>query len=93
MRPVGSITTSVLLALGALLLPSLAHADTESGGAKHHGGEAALKLPPLDSVEVLGMTGHDLLMFGLIVAVAGIGFGVFTPVSYTHLTLPTKRIV
>ena len=79
MRPVGSIATSLLLALGALLLPSLAFADTESGAGKpHHGGEAALKLPPLDSVQVLGMSGHDLLMFGLLVAAAGILFGVVT---------------
>jgi K(+)-stimulated pyrophosphate-energized sodium pump len=77
LRPVGSIAASVLVTLGALLSSSFAHAD--EGATTHHaGGEAALKLPPLDSVEVLGMTGHDLLMFGLLVAAAGIVFGVFT---------------
>ena len=79
MRPSGSITRSILAALGALLLPSLAHADTSPPGEKvHHGGEASLVLPPLDSVTVLGMSGHDLLMFGLLVAAAGIVFGVVT---------------
>jgi K(+)-stimulated pyrophosphate-energized sodium pump len=58
-----------------LALPSLAFAEE---GKKHHGGEANLVLPPLDSVEVLGMTGHDLLMIGLLVAAAGIAFGVLT---------------
>ena len=65
MRPVASIPASIFAALGALLLPAVALADTETGGKVHHGGEASLVLPPLDSVEVLGMTGHDLLMFGL----------------------------
>ena len=79
MRPVGAIAASILVTLGALLRPSLAMADTAEGAPAHHaGGEAALKLPPLDSVTVLGMSGHDLLMFGLLVAAAGILFGVVT---------------
>jgi K(+)-stimulated pyrophosphate-energized sodium pump len=77
LRPFGSLASSILVTLGALFAPSLAFADSE-GAKPHHGGEAALKLPPLDSVEVLGMSGHDLLMLGLLVAAAGIAFGLFT---------------
>jgi K(+)-stimulated pyrophosphate-energized sodium pump len=77
LRPVGALASSILVTLAALFAPSLAFADSE-GAKPHHGGEAALKLPPLDSVEVLGMSGHDLLMIGLLVAAAGIAFGLFT---------------
>ena len=62
---------SILCALTALLVPSLAFAVDEP----HHGGEASLILPDLASVQVLGMSGRSLLMFGLLVAAAGIGFG------------------
>jgi K(+)-stimulated pyrophosphate-energized sodium pump len=64
----------VLLALCALLLPSAAFAAEPHKG----GGEASLVLPDLASVTVLGMTGHDLLLFGLVVAALGIGFGLVT---------------
>jgi K(+)-stimulated pyrophosphate-energized sodium pump len=87
LRPLGSIASSIVAAAGALVLPSLALAAEE--GQTHHGGEANLKLPPLDSVEVLGMTGHDLLMFGLLVAIAGIAFGVLTLKQVKNL--PTHK--
>ncbi|MDX9719539.1 MAG: sodium-translocating pyrophosphatase, partial [Myxococcota bacterium] len=41
-------------------------------------GEADLKLPDLGSVQFLGaISGHNLLLFGLIICVAGLGFGYF----------------
>ncbi|HTS86873.1 MAG TPA: sodium/proton-translocating pyrophosphatase, partial [Gemmatimonadales bacterium] len=43
----------------------------------HAGGEANLILPDLGSVTFLGLTGHNLLLFGLIVSALGIGFGLF----------------
>ncbi|HEV8245391.1 MAG TPA: sodium-translocating pyrophosphatase, partial [Polyangiaceae bacterium] len=64
---------STLFGLVALLIPGLALAD--EGASPHHGGEASLILPDLGSVQVLGMSGRSLLMFGLLVAAAGIGFG------------------
>ncbi|HSD21044.1 MAG TPA: sodium/proton-translocating pyrophosphatase, partial [Anaeromyxobacter sp.] len=44
--------------------------------APHHGGgEANLVLPDLGSETFLGVTGHSLLLFGLIVCAAGLAFG------------------
>jgi K(+)-stimulated pyrophosphate-energized sodium pump len=45
--------------------------------APHHGGEANLVLPDLSQAQFLGLDGRTLLMFGLLVAVAGLGFGLF----------------
>jgi K(+)-stimulated pyrophosphate-energized sodium pump len=52
-----------------MLVPSLASAQ------EHHGGEANLVLPDLSSVTLLGHSGRDLLMMGLIVPVLGLLFG------------------
>jgi K(+)-stimulated pyrophosphate-energized sodium pump len=41
----------------------------------HQGGEASLVLPDLTQGLFLGVTGHTLLLFGLVVAVAGLFFG------------------
>ena len=50
-----------------------------AGGGAPHGGEASLELPDLNSVTFFGgVTGHNLLMFGLIICAAGLGFGMFT---------------
>jgi K(+)-stimulated pyrophosphate-energized sodium pump len=59
---------------GAVLLAALlAGAGTraeESGG-----GEANLKLPDLSSVRFLGIDGHKLLLFGIVICVFGLLFG------------------
>src|SRR2546425_651337 len=39
--------------------------------------EADLKLPKLSSVKFLGIPGDTLLMFGLIICLAGLAFGLF----------------
>jgi K(+)-stimulated pyrophosphate-energized sodium pump len=62
---------AVLVGLG-LFTPSWA----EAAPAHAAGGEANLVLPDLGSVQVLGMSGRSLLLIGMLVAVAGIGFGV-----------------
>jgi len=72
LRRLGPSVWSSLFALATLLLSTLASAKP------HGGGEANLVLPDLDSVTVLGMGGRELLMYGLIVAALGIGFGVLT---------------
>ncbi|HJX90170.1 MAG TPA: sodium-translocating pyrophosphatase [Pyrinomonadaceae bacterium] len=44
--------------------------------AQHEGGEASLELPDLSSVRFFnGMTGHNLLMIGIVVSFLGLGFG------------------
>ena len=57
-------------ALLGLLLPTFAYAQSE-----HAGGEANLTLPDLRSVNFFGMTGHALLMIGLLFCVGGLLFG------------------
>jgi K(+)-stimulated pyrophosphate-energized sodium pump len=44
-------------------------------GAEGHGGEANLVLPDLRSETFLGMTGHNLLLIGIFVSIAGLVFG------------------
>ncbi|HYO94618.1 MAG TPA: sodium/proton-translocating pyrophosphatase, partial [Polyangiaceae bacterium] len=55
-----------------LLLPSTARAAQ----APHAGGEANLVLPDLGSAEFLGMSGHTLLLWGMLIAAGGMVFGV-----------------
>jgi K(+)-stimulated pyrophosphate-energized sodium pump len=53
-----------------MLVPSLALAEEHHGG-----GEANLVLPDLASVTLLGQSGRNLLMIGLVVAALGLLFG------------------
>jgi K(+)-stimulated pyrophosphate-energized sodium pump len=80
------IAMSFLLLPGAALAqPQVPHdpATTLLGESQrpqvHHGGEANLVLPDLTGetvkVDFLGMSGHTLLMFGLLVCALGLGFG------------------
>jgi K(+)-stimulated pyrophosphate-energized sodium pump len=79
-----SKTVAALLGLG-LLLPTLAYAQPEQAG----GGEANLVLPDLSTVSFFGMTGHALLMIGLLFCAGGLLFGL---VIYTQLkNLPVHR--
>ena len=67
-----------LLALAASLCASAAGAS-----------EAELKIPDLGSVNFLGMSGHNLLLFGLIVCIGGMVFGL---VQYMQIrSLPVHR--
>src|SRR5712692_4034467 len=44
--------------------------------AEEAGGEASLKLPDLSQVKFLGRTdGHTLLLFGIVICIFGLGFG------------------
>src|SRR5881296_4542992 len=43
--------------------------------ADEAGGEADLKLPDLSSVSFLGIDGHKLLLFGIVICIFGLGFG------------------
>ncbi|MGB8260925.1 MAG: sodium-translocating pyrophosphatase [Terracidiphilus sp.] len=73
-----------VVALAALLVPAFAHAQEHAGG-----GEANLMLPDLNSVNFLGMSGHNLLSIGLLFCLAGLLFGM---VIYVQLkNLPVHR--
>jgi len=43
--------------------------------ADEAGGEASLKLPDLSKVSFLGIDGHKLLLFGIVICIFGLGFG------------------
>jgi len=43
--------------------------------ADEAGGEANLKLPDLSQVSFLGIDGHKLLLFGIVICIFGLGFG------------------
>jgi K(+)-stimulated pyrophosphate-energized sodium pump len=64
---------AIVAGLVAWLRPGIAGA-----AEPHRGGEASLVLPDLTTVQVLGMSGHSLLMLGLIVSALGMVFGVVT---------------
>ncbi|MBZ5640784.1 MAG: sodium-translocating pyrophosphatase [Acidobacteriia bacterium] len=59
----------------ALALSGAAAAEPPAGGATHAGGEASLVLPDLSQAQFLGTDGHTLLLFGLLVCLAGLLFG------------------
>ena len=65
------VSRLALLALIALTLLAVVPAVAQAAA----GGEANLKIPPLDSVQVAGMNGRVLLMLGLGVCVLGLVFG------------------
>src|SRR6266852_1871769 len=60
-----------------------------SAPAQEAGGEAGLKLPDLSQVTFLGVDGHKLLLFGIVICVLGLIFGL---VIYTRLkNLPVHK--
>ena len=54
--------------------------DTAAADAAHHrpGGEVNIQLPDLNQGDFLGMTGHNILLSGLVVCVLGLLFGLWT---------------
>src|SRR3989475_7423797 len=60
-----------------------------SAVADEAGGEANLKLPDLSQVSFLGIDGHKLLLFGIVICIFGLGFGL---AIYSHLkNLPVHK--
>src|SRR5712692_479583 len=49
--------------------------EAVSALADEAGGEANLKLPDLSQVTFLGIDGHTLLLFGIVICIFGLGFG------------------
>src|SRR6266852_6193122 len=67
----------------------LASPPGSSALADEPGGEANLKLPDLSQVTFLGIDGHQLLLFGIVICVFGLGFGL---AIYSHLkNLPVHK--
>ena len=59
----------------ALVLVLLSAAALLARPAEEAGGEAGLKLPDLSQVTFLGIDGHKLLLFGIVICVLGLLFG------------------
>jgi K(+)-stimulated pyrophosphate-energized sodium pump len=71
------VLTAVVLALAAGLTPAAWAAAPGAGTAGHTpGGEANLKVPDLGGVSFSGIGGRTLLLWGLVVCVLGLLFGV-----------------
>src|SRR5581483_726989 len=82
-KTVGQLFVAVIVAGLVALAPRVAAAgqpDAVRPGAAavHHGGEAALVVPDLGSVEFRGVNGRTLLMGGLVIAALGLLFGLMT---------------
>jgi K(+)-stimulated pyrophosphate-energized sodium pump len=83
--------TAATLALAVLVGPIAAAAAQEPGGAatqaaEHRpGGEINIQLPDLNQGDFLGMTGHQILLTGLIVCVLGLAFGAWVYVGVKKL--------
>jgi K(+)-stimulated pyrophosphate-energized sodium pump len=86
--PIFALAAILALAPSALAQAS-APAMQPQAVAHEAGGEAGLKLPNLSTVSFLGVDGHTLLLFGLIVCALGMVFGMSI---YMHLkNLPVHR--
>ncbi|HSB11368.1 MAG TPA: sodium-translocating pyrophosphatase [Blastocatellia bacterium] len=61
----------------------------QQSAPRHPGGEANLRLPDLSQVKFLGVEGHTLLLFGLVICALGLLFGLM---MYVHLkNLPVHK--
>ncbi len=66
-------------------LPALFAGAARAAEAEHHGGEANLVLPPLDDTSLAsfgGLSGHTLLLGGLVISALGLAFGL---VMFAHM--------
>src|SRR5271167_4660191 len=88
LRRLSSIRSSAKLVTAGLTLFML-NAATAFAQPNEAAGEANLRLPDLSSVNFLGMTGHNLLLIGLLFCLFGLLFGL---VIYMQLkNLPVHR--
>ncbi len=79
------------LALAIVAAPGVTAAQPEQtgaaaqGGGHAPGGEINIQLPDLNQGDFLGMTGHQILLSGLVVCVLGLLFGAWTYVGVKNL--------
>jgi K(+)-stimulated pyrophosphate-energized sodium pump len=89
-RATTALTLLALLVLALAAAPAFAQSPAPApapAAAPAHagGGEANLKIPPLDQVQLLGANGRSLLMWGLAVCVLGLVFGLVIYVQLKNL--------
>jgi K(+)-stimulated pyrophosphate-energized sodium pump len=81
---------ALVISLAALMTPALLAAQppvqTEAEDAVHRpGGEVNIQLPDLNQGDFLGLTGHQILLSGLVVCVLGLLFGLWTYTAVKNL--------
>jgi K(+)-stimulated pyrophosphate-energized sodium pump len=83
-----AVTLLVVAAVGVVApAPALGQPEHAQAGEVHHrpGGEVNIQLPDLNQGDFLGLTGHQILLSGLLVCVLGLLFGAATYVGVKKL--------
>ena len=77
----------LIVGLAVLVGPVALMAQQPEGEAASHrpGGEVNIQLPDLNQGDFLGMTGHQILLSGLVVCVLGLLFGAWTYTAVKNL--------
>jgi len=84
-----AIQVAMVLMLALMTSPALLAQETAQDAHRRPGGEVNIQLPDLNQGDFLGMTGHQILLSGLVVCVLGLLFGLWT---YTAVkNLPVHR--
>src|SRR5829696_6116357 len=76
---------AVVFTLAILMTPVLLAAQPEDAAHHRPGGEVNIQLPDLNQGDFLGMTGHQILLSGLVVCVLGLLFGLWTYTAVKNL--------
>jgi K(+)-stimulated pyrophosphate-energized sodium pump len=76
---------AVVATLALLMSPALLAQETTQEVAHRPGGEVNIQLPDLNQGDFLGMTGHQILLSGLVVCVLGLLFGLWTYTAVKNL--------
>ena len=84
-------STRLAVALAALVLTPVAAVAQEMAQGHTPGGEVNLHLPSLAQGNFLGLNGHQLLLWGLLVCVGGLLFGLATYVQVKKL--PVHKVM
>jgi K(+)-stimulated pyrophosphate-energized sodium pump len=85
MQRVALVFTLAML-MSPVLLAAQPPVQTEAEDAVHRpGGEVNIQLPDLNQGDFLGMTGHQILLSGLVVCVLGLLFGLWTYTAVKNL--------
>jgi K(+)-stimulated pyrophosphate-energized sodium pump len=76
---------AVVFTLAMLLSPALLAAQPDDAAHHRPGGEVNIQLPDLHQGDFLGLTGHQILLTGLVVCVLGLLFGLWTYTAVKNL--------
>jgi K(+)-stimulated pyrophosphate-energized sodium pump len=81
-----ALVFTLAMVMSPVLLAAQPPVQTEAEDAVHRpGGEVNIQLPDLNQGDFLGMTGHQILLSGLVVCVLGLLFGLWTYTAVKNL--------